>query len=68
MGRIAFDQTTSLAGLAFNDSLCQNLPLGRRETVWQQRASIVDVETRPPRSRKLPLVRRQRRRMANVKN
>lgn len=29
----ATDQDASFAGRAFNDSFCQNLPLGRRETV-----------------------------------
>jgi hypothetical protein len=37
----AADQDASFAGRAFNDSFCQNLPLGRRETVWQQCALIL---------------------------
>lgn len=41
-GRLAADvaQETSFGGRAFNDSLCQNLPLGRRETAWQQCAPL----------------------------
>jgi hypothetical protein len=39
----AVDQDASFAGRAFNDSFCQNLPLGRRETVRQQCAFMVVV-------------------------
>lgn len=36
----AVDQDASFVGRAFNDSCCQNLPLGRRENVWQQCARL----------------------------
>jgi hypothetical protein len=35
---LAIDQNASFACRLFEDSFCQNLPLGRSETVWQQRA------------------------------
>ena len=52
----AVDQDASFAGRAFNDSFCQNLPLGRRETVWQQWALNSDVRPCSRRSRKPPFV------------